>query len=116
MVRDDCRLRFSLSRLAFPRGWPRTFWSSPRSSHGGFDPARDIAGITVNRWSHGYSYSYDVLGDDTWYEDWNDPRYPHVQGRQPFGNISIANADAGAIAWLHVAVEQAHRAVNELIS
>jgi len=23
---------------------------------GGFDPARDIAGITVNRWSHGYAF------------------------------------------------------------
>jgi spermidine dehydrogenase len=25
---------------------------------GGFDPARDIEGITVNRWPHGYSYSW----------------------------------------------------------
>ncbi|MEM9402341.1 MAG: FAD/NAD(P)-binding protein [Pseudomonadota bacterium] len=83
---------------------------------GGFDPARDIAGITVNRWSHGYSWSYDFLGGDPWYDDWNDPRYPHVKGRQPFGNIAIANADAGAVAWLHVAVEQAHRAVSELES
>ena len=83
---------------------------------GGFDPARDIAGITVNRWSHGYSWSYDFLGGDPSYDDWNDPRYPHVKGRQPFGNISIANADAGAVAWLHTAVEQAHRAVSELTS
>ena len=25
---------------------------------GGFDPTRDIAAITVNRWSHGYAYEY----------------------------------------------------------
>ncbi|NIM52527.1 MAG: NAD(P)/FAD-dependent oxidoreductase, partial [Gemmatimonadales bacterium] len=26
---------------------------------GGFDPARDIEAITVNRWPHGYAYGYD---------------------------------------------------------
>ncbi|MEM8682034.1 MAG: NAD(P)-binding protein [Pseudomonadota bacterium] len=85
-------------------------------SGGGFDPARDIAGITVNRWSHGYSWSYDFLGGDPWYADWDDPRYPHVKGRQPVGNISIANADAGAVALMHVSIVQAHRAVKELLS
>ena len=83
---------------------------------GGFDPARDIAGITVNRWSHGYSWSYDFLGGDPWYDDWDDPRYPHVKGRQQVGNISIANADAGALALMHVSIVQAHRAVKELVS
>ena len=34
---------------------------------GGFDPARDIAGITVNRWPHGYAYSVDAAsGDVAW--------------------------------------------------
>jgi hypothetical protein len=28
---------------------------------GGFDPARDILGITVNRWPHGYTYNYNTL-------------------------------------------------------
>ena len=30
---------------------------------GGFDPARDIAAITVNRWPHGYAYTYNTLSD-----------------------------------------------------
>lgn len=80
---------------------------------GGFDPADDIAAITVNRWAHGYAYSYNGK-DDTLYADWDDPRYPHVQARQPWGRITIANSDAGASAIIHQAIGQAHRAVQEL--
>lgn len=80
---------------------------------GGFDPARDIAGITVNRWAHGYSYYPSALWD-TLYEDPDDPRYPHVQARQPVGHIHVANCDAGARAWMPTAIEQAARAVSEL--
>jgi spermidine dehydrogenase len=83
-------------------------------SAGGFDPSSDIAAITVNRWAHGYSYWYDDM-DDWTYEDRNDERYPHVQGRKPRGRIAIANSDAGASAIIHQAIEQAHRAVEELI-
>jgi spermidine dehydrogenase len=81
---------------------------------GGFDAAEDIVGITVNRWSHGYSYWYNSLFDPV-YEDDEDPRYPHIIGRQPFGRIAIANADSAANAMLESAIEQAHRAVNELL-
>lgn len=28
---------------------------------GGFDPARDIYAITVNRWPHGYAYTHNSL-------------------------------------------------------
>ena len=80
---------------------------------GGFDAGRDIAGITVNRWAHGYSYYYDEL-EENFYESWDDPRYPHVQARQPHGRIVIANSDADANAMLEAAVEQAYRAVSEL--
>lgn len=80
---------------------------------GGFDPAADIAGITVNRWAHGYSSWYSPL-EDEFYEDWNDPRYPHVRARQPHGRIGIANSDAGASAMMETAIMQAHRAVGEL--
>ena len=80
---------------------------------GGFDPARDIEAITVNRWAHGYSYTYNDL-EGPYYEDWDDERYPHVRARKPFGRITIANSDAGADAMMEVAVEQAHRAVSEL--
>ena len=35
---------------------------------GGFDPARDIRAITVNRWPHGYAYQYNSLFDPFWLE------------------------------------------------
>lgn len=82
-------------------------------SAGGFDPAVDIEGITVNRWSHGYASRGNPLFVP-YYDDSDDERWPHVQGRKPFGRITIANSDAAGRAWLPAAVEQAHRAVNEL--
>ena len=77
---------------------------------GGFDPAADILGITVNRWPHGYAYTYDTLGDpEVAPED-----RPHVVGRKRFGRIAIANSDAGAAAFTNQAIDEAHRAVEEL--
>jgi len=78
--------------------------------NGGFDPARDIEAVTVNRWAHGYGYEYNPLFDP----DWPEAERPHVIGRQKFGNISIANTDSGATAYTDVAIDQAFRAVNEL--
>jgi spermidine dehydrogenase len=77
---------------------------------GGFDAARDIAGITVNRWPHGYAYEYNSLWDPDWPED----KKPCVLARKPFGRIAIANSDAGAYAYTDSAIDQAWRAVNEL--
>jgi spermidine dehydrogenase len=78
----------------------------------GFDPARDIEGITVNRWAHGYAYTPNSLFDP----DWKEQEKPWVIGRKPFGRIAIANSDAGANAYTDVAIDQAHRAVTELLS
>ncbi len=75
----------------------------------GFDSARDIAAITVNRWAHGYAYEYDSLFDPHWAPE----QRPCVIGRKQFGRISIANADAGASAYTNVAMDQAYRAVQE---
>jgi spermidine dehydrogenase len=80
---------------------------------GGFDPARDILGITVNRWAHGYAHNYRDL-EDKKYDNRDDERYPHVRARKPFGLIAIANSDAGARAMLEEAVVQGRRAVDEL--
>src|SRR5207302_9467246 len=77
---------------------------------GGFDPASDIVAITVNRWPHGYSYTYDTLSDP----DVAREARPHVVGRQRFGRIAIANSDAGAGAFTNQAIDEAHRAVEEL--
>jgi spermidine dehydrogenase len=79
---------------------------------GGFDPAADIIAITVNRWPHGYAYEYNPLFDP----DWNEREQPHVIGRAPFGRITIANSDSGAGAYTDCAIEQAHRAIEEVIA
>jgi spermidine dehydrogenase len=79
---------------------------------GGFDPARDIAAITVNRWPHGYAYEYNSLWDPFWL---NGGEQPCVVARQPWGRITIANSDAGAYAYTDGAIDQAHRAVTELL-
>jgi spermidine dehydrogenase len=80
---------------------------------GGFDPALDIAGITVNRWPHGYAYEYNTLWDPA---AWPGAERPCVVGRQRFGRIAIANSDAAAHAYTNAAIDQAHRAVSELLA
>ena len=79
---------------------------------GGFDPARDITAITVNRWPHGYAYEYNSLFDKFWLEG---GEIPCEVARQPFGRIAIANADAGAYAYTDGAIDQAWRAVREIL-
>jgi spermidine dehydrogenase len=76
---------------------------------GGFDPARDIDAITVNRWPHGYAYEYNYL----WDPEWPKGKSPCEIGRKQFGRISIANSDAAAAAYTDRAIDQAWRAVNE---
>ena len=78
---------------------------------GGFDPARDIAAITVNRWPHGYAYQYNSLWDPFWLEG---GPLPCEQARKPYGRVAIANADADAYAYTDCAINQAWRAVNDL--
>jgi len=79
---------------------------------GGFDPARDIAAITVNRWPHGYAYEYNSLWDKFWLEG---TETPCEVARKPYGRIAIANADAAAYAYTDAAIDQAYRAVQELV-
>jgi spermidine dehydrogenase len=76
---------------------------------GGFASARDIVAITVNRWPHGYGYVENSLfdGDD----------YGKVieRARTTVGRVAIANSDAGGDAYAHLAIDQAARAVRELV-
>ena len=65
---------------------------------GSFEFDRDVASISINRWAHAYSH-----GD------------PGPVGRQRFGRIAIANSDAIDSSLMQSAVEQAWRAVNELM-
>jgi spermidine dehydrogenase len=76
---------------------------------GGFASARDIAAITVNRWPHGYGYVENSLFDA--------PDYGKVieRARARVGRVAIANSDAGGDAYAHLAIDQAARAVRELV-
>jgi spermidine dehydrogenase len=77
----------------------------------GFDPRRDVAGITVNRWAHGYA-----CGDNDLYDpEWTHAESSWVKGRQRFGRITIANSDAAGVSMTQAAFDQANRAVKELL-
>lgn len=97
------RLREQLGRLLGP---------------GGFDPARDIKGITVNRWPHGYAYSVDPgSGDVSWWPEWwAHERRPWVEARRRVGNIAIAGTDAAANAMTESALQEAVRAVHSFLA
>jgi spermidine dehydrogenase len=70
----------------------------------GFDGARDIAAITVNRWPHGFVYE-DALFD-------GEPA--HLLARKRHGRIAMANADSAGSAYTNAAIDMAWRAVQEL--
>jgi len=78
----------------------------------GFEAERDIEAITVNRWSHGYAYTYSELDDP----DFEKGASPHEIGRRQFGRISIANSDSEARAYLDAAIDAAWRAVKEQLA
>jgi spermidine dehydrogenase len=78
----------------------------------GLDPARDVAAITVNRWPHGYAYQYNSLFDPFWLDN-TEP--PCAVARRPFGLLAIANADAAAYSYTDAAIDQAFRAVQEVL-
>jgi spermidine dehydrogenase len=80
---------------------------------GGFDPARDILAVTVNRWPHGYAYQYNSIADPFWLTG---GEQPCVVARQRHGGIAIANSDAGAYAYTDCAIDHGHRAVQELLA
>jgi spermidine dehydrogenase len=78
---------------------------------GGFDPERDIEAIVVNRWPHGYAPEYNALIDG----DAPPEQMPNLIGRARCGRIAIANSDSGMGAYTDVAINEAHRAVHELL-
>ncbi len=72
----------------------------------GFQAAKDIKAITVNRWGHGYIVFP--------HPDAHSPH--HVRGRQRIGRISFAGADASGSPWTQGAFREAHRAVHEQLA
>jgi len=77
----------------------------------GFDHGRDIEAITVNRWAHGYTLEY----ARPWDAFWPQGPLPCERARRPWGRVAIAGSDSGAYAYAHGAIDQAHRAVQELL-
>ena len=76
----------------------------------GFDAARDIVAITINRWPHGYAREYNELFDPN-------PKVvvpSWVRARAPFGAIAIACSDAQGHAYVDGAIDAAYRAVTDL--
>ena len=92
----EARIRDDLDRMLGP---------------GGFSSARDIAAITVNRWPHGYSYVANSLFDPDDYDE-----AVLKLARRKVGRVAIANTDSGGDAWVHFAIDQAARAVDELLA
>jgi spermidine dehydrogenase len=90
----EARIRDDLDRMLGP---------------GGFSSTRDIVAITVNRWPHGYSYVANTLFDP---EDYDETVLRLARRRA--GSVAVANTDAGGDAWVHFAIDQAARAVDEL--
>eukprot|EP00439_Symbiodinium_sp_Y106_P087750 s1_g286.t1 len=76
----------------------------------GFDADRDIAAITVNRWTHGYAYTPYGDGGEPLMDD---PESPHFAARAQHHRISIANTDAEYDAYVDNAFDAAWRAVEE---
>lgn len=75
----------------------------------GFNHTTDILGITINRWSHGYSYAFNSL-----YDNFDASAKIIENARMPIGNVTIANSDSSWIPFTHSAIDMAYRAVNEL--
>ena len=61
---------------------------------------------------HGYAFEFNSL----WDPPFAPGEAPNEIGRRPFGRIRIANSDAGAYAYTQSAIDQAHRAVSEILS
>lgn len=76
----------------------------------GFDHEKDIQAITVNRWAHGYSYTYSGLSE----ADEDSAQKIIDIARKPVGRITIANSDSDWAPYAHAAIDQGHRAITEI--
>lgn len=76
----------------------------------GFDP-NSVAAITLNRWPHGYTPTWNPLFDAGESADSADA--PHVISRSRVGRISIANSDAEGQPLLQAGIDAAFRAVRQ---
>ena len=66
----------------------------------------------VNRWNYGYAHELTSVWDPSLYGP--NANQPHVQGRVPFKNVSIANSDSASFAYTHSAINEGYRAIQDL--
>jgi spermidine dehydrogenase len=78
----------------------------------GFDADKDIEGMIVNRFGHGMAGGMNSLFDP---EPPRPDQEPIVVARKRFNLIAIANSDASGVALTQAAIDQANRAVNEIV-
>ena len=77
----------------------------------GFDAARDIAGIVLNRWGHAY-----VSPQPGFFFGSNGkPPARAILRSAPFGRIAFANTDLSGTPDHRTAIGEAHRAVSQLV-
>ena len=79
-------------------------------SSGGFDPARDIAGIILNRWGHAYANP----GPGFRFGTNGNPAPPDVI-REPFGRIAIGHSELRGHQYWSGAAGEGRRAVEALL-
>ena len=73
----------------------------------GFNAKKDIAGIMINRWAHGYNFFKHKTQQNS-----SSAKVFQI-GRKRIGNISFAGADAGGDPWIQESMDQGIRAVKE---
>jgi spermidine dehydrogenase len=80
-------------------------------SASGFEAARDIAGIVLNRWGHAYVSPQPgfFFGKD------GSPAPREILRAAPFGRIAFANTDLSGTPDHRTAIGEAHRAVSQLL-
>jgi len=77
----------------------------------GFDPRREIAGLILNRWGHAYLSAQPgfFFGED------GRPAPGEVLRNTPFGRIAFANSDVTGIMDHRASIQEAHRAVKQVV-
>ncbi|MFC3874339.1 NAD(P)-binding protein [Neisseria musculi] len=69
-----------------------------------------LAGVTLNRWAHGYSYEQAEL-----YDSDRAAEKATETMQQKIGNIFIGGSDSAWMPYVHGAIDQAYRAVKEAL-
>jgi len=78
----------------------------------GFNADRDMDGMIANRFPHGLAGGMNSLYDP---EPTRHDQEPRIVARKRFNLITIANSDASGVALTQNAIDQANRAVNEIV-